>query len=120
MLMRRPTLRRLLASLTLASMALFLGAPLLSATRAPSGDCPPAAAGRGPVLAAGMDGDACEHTDAGPCVTALGCVTIAPAIRPAPTLLVTSATLTVLGAAPTPQAGDLYRTGPPTPPPNRI
>ena len=76
--------------------------------------------GGAPALVAGLEGGGCEHTDAGPCVSALGCVTAAPAIRPAAVLLLTPARLIVLGAAPTPQVGDLYRTGPPTPPPNHI
>jgi hypothetical protein len=120
MLTRRSTIRRLLASLMLASIALFFMTPLLAATVALPGDCPPAPAGRGPVLVAGMDGAACEHTDAGLCVTALGCVSIAPAVRPAPAVLVNSPRLTVVGVAPIAPAGDLYRTGPPTPPPNHI
>jgi hypothetical protein len=104
----------------LASIALFLVAPSLAATVGASGNCPLAPTGRGPVLTAGMDDAACEHVDAGPCVTALGCVTTAPAIRAAAALLVPPTGLLMLGAAPTPQVGDLYPTGPPTPPPNHI
>jgi hypothetical protein len=66
-----------------------------------------------------MDGGACEHTDAGPCLATLGCVTVAPAIQPAAALLVTPTRLIALGGAPTSHIGDLYRSGPPTPPPNR-
>jgi len=75
--------------------------------------------GGAPALVAGMADGACEHTDVGPCLAALGCVTAPPAIRPAAALLVTPTRLIVLGGAPTSHIGDLYRTGPPTPPPNR-
>jgi hypothetical protein len=86
-------------------------------------DCPPGAprgGDSGSVLVAAMDGGACEHTGVGPCLTALGCVTAAPAIRPAAALLVTPARLLVLAVAPPPPVGDLSRARPPTPPPNLI
>lgn len=111
-------MRRVLASVMLAALVVSLAAPLLAGGTAVSERCPLAPGGGAPQLDAAMGDGACEHTAPGPCVAALGCVTVAPAIRPTPTVLVTSTRLIVLGAAPTPQAGDLYRTGPPTPPPN--
>jgi hypothetical protein len=112
--------RRVLPSVTLAALVLSLVSPLVAGGAAATRDCPLIPREGAPALVAGMDGGACEHTDTGPCLTALGCVTIAPAIRPAPAFLVTSTRLTVLGAAPTPRVRDLCHTGPPTPPPNSI
>jgi len=111
-------LRRLLATLTLAVLALSLVAPPFTGGRAAAGDCPIAPGGGAPALVAGMDGGACEHTDAGPCLAALGCVAAAPALRPTATLLVSPTRLILLDAGPAPRIGDLHRTGPPTPPPN--
>ncbi len=113
-------LRRLLASVTLAVVALSLVSPQVVGGRAATRECPLAPAAGGPALVAGMDGGACEHTDVGPCLTAFGCATVAPAIRPVAALFVTPARLIVLGASPATHFGDLYRTGPPTPPPNQI
>jgi hypothetical protein len=113
----KDALRRLLASLTLAVLALSLVAPSLAGGRGATWDCPLAPAG-GPALVAGMDGGGCEHTDVGPCLTGLGCIAVAPAIRPAAASFVTPARLLALGAPPAPHLGDLYRTGPPTPPPD--
>ena len=117
----RHALRRLLASVTLAVLALSFAAPLAGgAVRPASHSCPMAPTGGAPVLVAGMDGGACEHADVGPCLPGFGCVTVPPAIRPVAALFVTPARLIVLGAPPAPHFGDLYRTGPPTPPPNQI
>ena len=118
---RGPIARRLLASVMLVGLSLWFALPPLAGEAIR--DCPPGAprgGDSGSVLVAAMDGGACEHTRVGPCLTALGCVTAAPAIRPAAALLLTPTRVIVLGAAPTPQVGDLYRTGPPTPPPNQI
>jgi hypothetical protein len=114
-------MRRVLASVTLAALVLSLVSPLLAGGATDDG-CPlaPKTGSPASVLTAGMDGGGCEHMDAGVCLTGLGCVTVAPAIQPAAAFLVTSTRLIVLGAAPTPQVGGLYRTGPPTPPPNQI
>jgi hypothetical protein len=111
---------RVLASVTLAALVLSLVSPLLAGGAAATRDCPLGPSEGAPALVAGTDGAACEHSDAGVCLTALGCVTVASAIQPEAAFLVTSPRLIVLGAAPTPQVGDLYRTGPPTPPPNHI
>ena len=67
-----------------------------------------------------MPDGACDHRDVGPCLGALGCVTAASAIARVPTSLLGSAELTSVGIGSTPRLGDLYRTGPPTPPPNQI
>ncbi len=114
------TVRRLLAGVMLAGLALSYGVPLLA--RGASTECPatPATGHRAPVLMAGMDGGACQHTDAAPCVSTLGCIASAPALRSLGLALVVPATLIVLGTPPAPHLGDLYRTGPPTPPPNQI
>lgn len=111
--------RRVFASVTLAALVLSLASPLVAGGAA-ARDCPLVPREGAPALVAGMDGGACEHTDAGVCLTALGCVTVAPAIQPAAAFLVTPTRLIALGAAPTPQVGGLDRTGPPTPPPNHI
>ncbi len=116
----RLALRRWLASITLAGLALSLVAPPLAGGTAATQGCPVAPRGGAPVLVAGMDGGACEHTDVGTCLTAFGCATVAPAIRPVAAFFVTPARLIVLGAPPAPHLGDLYRIGPPTPPPNQI
>jgi len=112
--------RRVLASVALAALALALVAPLFVGGADAIRDCPLVPRGGAPVLVAGMDGGACEHADAGACLTALGCVTVAPAIRPAAPVLVAATRLIVLGVARVPHVGDLYHTGPPTPPPNQI
>lgn len=113
-------IRRLLASVMLAGLALSYATPLVAGGSA-SLACPLAPTKSGaPVLLAGMDDGACEHTDAAPCVSTLGCVTAAPAIRTLEVVLVVPTNLIVLGAPPAPRHGDLYRTGPPTPPPNQI
>jgi hypothetical protein len=111
-------MRRVLASVTLTALVLSLVSPLLAGGAAAIGDCPLVPKGGAPALVAGMDGGACAHADAGVCLTALGCVTVAPAIRPAAAFLATSARVIVLGAAPTPRSYDLFRGRPPTPPPN--
>lgn len=104
----------------LAGLALSFALPPLVGGAAASRDCPLAPSGGAPALVAGMDAGACEHTDVGPCLTTLGCVTAAPAVRPVAALFVASARLIVLGTPPAPHLEDLYRTGPPTPPPNHI
>ncbi|MGH7522621.1 MAG: hypothetical protein ACREMI_15205 [Gemmatimonadales bacterium] len=109
-------IRRLLASVLLAGLALSYATPLLAAA------CPlaPTTKSGAPVLLQGLDDGACEHTDAAPCVSTLGCVTAAPAMRSLKMVLVVPANLIVLVAPPAPRHGDLYRTGPPTPPPNQL
>jgi hypothetical protein len=113
-------LRRVLASLTLAALVLSWEAPSI-ATRSPAPPGCPFTSSEGdgaPALVAGNG--ACDHTDAGPCLDRLGCVTVAPAIALVPTPLVVPSGLITLGTRTAPRLGDLYRTGPPTPPPNQI
>ncbi|HUC40085.1 MAG TPA: hypothetical protein VMR92_04570 [Gemmatimonadales bacterium] len=119
-LRRALTKRRLLAGVLLAGLVLSYGIPLRA--RGAATECPaaPATGHRAPVLMPGMDGGACEHTDAAPCVSTLGCSASAPAVRSLGLALVVPAKLIVFGAPPAPHFGDLYRTGPPTPPPNQI
>lgn len=113
-------MRRVLASVMLAGLALSLVAPALAGGTVATG-CPLVPRdGGAPHLVAGMDDGVCEHTDIGPCVAALGCPTVLPAIRPSALQLVTPTRLIALGTASAPHGGDLYRTGPPTPPPNQI
>lgn len=120
MIIPQGPMRRLLASVMLAGLTLTYATPL--AAGAGSFGCPlaPARGNSSPVLLADMDDGACEHIDAAPCVATLGCVTAAPAIRSSRVALVVPTTLILLGALPAPHLGDLYRTGPPTPPPNQI
>lgn len=119
-IVRRATLRRVLASVTLAGLALSLAAPSLLAGGTSARDCPlaPATGSHGPVLVNALPEGDCEHTDTGPCVATLGCVTVAPAIALVPTLLVVPKDLIELAPRPAPHFGDLFRAGPPTPPPN--
>ncbi len=116
---RQSTMRRVLASVTLAALTLSFAASSAeagwAAARCP---LPPANQSHGPVLVAAMPAGVCEHTAAGPCVATLGCVTVAPAIALVPTFLVVPNSVMVLAARPAPHFGDLFRTGPPTPPPN--
>jgi len=104
----------------LAGLALSFATPLLAGAAGAGRHCPLTPSGGAPALVAGMDGGACQHTDAGPCLSGLGCVSIVPAVRPAPVIWVTANRLIVIGAEPSPHIGDFYRTGPPTPPPNLI
>ena len=112
-------MRRLLASLMLAGLALSSAAPL--AGRAP-GDCPAAPATNHtiPALSVGMSDANCEHTDAAPCVSSLGCVVSPPAVAALDAGFLVPSSLTVIGMVPSSPLGDLYRTGPPTPPPDLI
>lgn len=115
-------LRRVFASAMLATLALSLIAPSLSAGLAGTGDCPSAPAGdsqRAALVSAVPDG-ACDHSDAGPCLAALGCVTSAPAMSLVPPSLFGRVELNSIGIGLTPRLGDLWRAGPPTPPPNQI
>ncbi len=114
------TVKRGLASVVLAVVVVSFVTPPLAGGTAATRDCPLAPGGGGPVLVAGMAGGACEHTDVGLCLAALGCVTAGPAIRPASVMWVTPNRLIVLAVAPTPAVGDLSRARPPTPPPNLI
>jgi hypothetical protein len=111
---RGGVIKRMLASVMLAAVALSLVAPT-TARR----DCPLTSGARVAVVNAMPDG-ACEHTGAGPCLAALGCVTSAPALTVASTGLMVSSGSIALEPRQIPRLADLYRAGPPTPPPNHI
>jgi hypothetical protein len=106
----------------LATLVLSLVAPSLSAGLTGARDCPPARTSDShqAALVSAMADGVCEHSDAGPCLGVLGCVTLAPAIAIVPTSLLVPAKLISGGIRSTPRVGDLYRAGPPTPPPNQI
>lgn len=122
-IVRRATLRRVLASFMLAGLVLSLAAPSLLSGARIARDCPlaPGSGARGPALVHAMPDDgACDRSDAGACLGTLGCVIVSPAIAIVPTLLVVPNRLIVLNPRPAPHFGDLFRTGPPTPPPDLI
>ena len=112
--------QRILASIMLASFALSLTVPSLATGLAVSRDCPlaPTSGHQGSVVVNPMTDGTCEHTGAGPCLGALGCVTAPPVIAIVPTFLVVPNNLIVLVTRSAAPFGDLFRTGPPTPPPN--
>ena len=121
-LRKQGMLRRVLAGAVLATLTLSLVAPSLRAGLAGARDCPsaPASDAHRAALVSAMAGGACEHGDVGPCLGALGCVTAAPAVAVSPVSLFAPAVLITLGTPPAPPLGDLFRIGPPTPPPNQI
>lgn len=121
-LRQQPMLRRLFASAMLATLALSLVVASLSASLAGTRDCPlaPASDSRRAALVSAMPDGACDHSDVGPCLGALGCVTAAPALTLASRSLLVPAELIWVGIRSTPRLGDLCRAGPPTPPPNQI
>lgn len=105
----------------LAAVALSLFAPSIGAAAAPVGDCPLGPTGeRHAIVAHEMPDSACEHTGPGPCLGTLGCLAVPPAIALAPANVVVPTTLILLAVRPVAHFGDLFRTGPPTPPPNQI
>jgi hypothetical protein len=111
----KQALRRLLASAMLVAVMASLAAP------PHAGGCPePAGSYRGPVLAAAMDHDSCQHPGSGPCLTAVGCVSAPPALRPAPAALISALSIVFTRPAEAPHPADLSHTGPPTPPPNSV
>jgi hypothetical protein len=117
---RGGVMKRMLASVLRAAVALALVSPTLGAGLTAHRDCPSEpVAGRLAFVNAMPDG-ACEHTGAGPCLTALGCVTPAPALTVAVTGLMVPSGSVALEPRQTPRFADLYSAGPPTPPPNHI
>ena len=112
-------MRRLLASLMLAGLAFSYAAPLAGRAAA---DCPvgPATNHNVPTLSVGMADGSCEHADAALCFSTLGCLVPPPAAAPCVTTFVVPSSLIITGVLPSTPFGDLYRTGPPTPPPDLI
>jgi len=117
---RGGVMKRMLASVMRAAVALALVAPTLGAGLTAHRDCPTAPGAGRPAFVNAMPDAACEHTSAGPCLTALGCVTLAPALTVSSTGLMISSGSIALDPRQTPRFADLYRAGPPTPPPNHI
>ena len=117
----RAAIARVFASAVLAAFTLSVVAPSMEAASV-SRECPfaPGSGAIAPAVVSATPDGACGHTVAGPCLAALGCLTTAPAITLVPTLLVISNSLIVLPPCPAPYFGDLFRTSPPTPPPNLI
>jgi hypothetical protein len=107
---------RILAGVTLAGMSLLLLQPLpLRHSRSHECDRPGAVTTHAVVLTHGSVG--CDHAD-GVCLATTGCVTAPAAVSP---------TRMPLSAPEVPRshnglgitlAADLFRSGPPTPPPN--
>ena len=112
-------MRRLFASVMLAGLAVSYAAPL--AGRA-AGDCPvaPATNHDVPTLSVGMRDGSCEHADAAVCFSTMGCIVPPPAAATGVTTFVVPSSLIVTGVLPSTPFGDLYRSGPPTPPPDLI
>lgn len=116
---RQGPIRRVFASLMLAGLALSYATPLLAGASAAG--CPLSPTEQGvPALQAAMDGGSCEHTDAAPCVSTLGCIASAPAIQGSGVAFVIPVSVIVPGGVSASLLGDLFGTGPPTPPPNLI
>lgn len=110
-------MRRLVASVILLALMQSLAAP----PHAPAGACPEKDGTSGPpTLVAAMDHGACAHPGAGPCLAAIGCLGAPQALRPAGTVVESRLTAVLIRPVAVPQYADLFRTGPPTPPPNAI
>jgi len=110
-------IRRLLASVMLVTVVASFAAP------PHVGSCPEPGtpfAGRTLVAAMDMDHGACAHPGAGPCLTASGCVSAPSALRSASAAVASRLTAVLVRPVAVPHYADLFRTGPPTPPPNSI
>lgn len=116
---QRKAMRRGTASFVLTVFMFVAFAPLLYGTLRRTADCPLGASGNVPTMVAAMDDGACGHLDAGLCVI-MACSSGAPAIQPAAVSLISSGRFILLQAPANVHVGDLFRTGPPTPPPNQI
>ena len=111
--------RRGVASLMLVAFLLPIALLPTTGRVSPTSDCPFGAGGSAPSVSAAMNHNDCGHTAQSSCVT-LACSIVAPAIRPVAARLMPSAALILFQVGPAQQFVDLYRTGPPTPPPNQI
>ncbi|HET9386894.1 MAG TPA: hypothetical protein VFO67_17305 [Gemmatimonadales bacterium] len=109
--------KQLSASLALAAFLISIAVPARGGVVQPG--CPGDAGTAAPAAVAASD-STCDHGGAGPCMDALGCVAMAPALTARRALLVTPDHLLVFSARLGARSGDLFRTGPPTPPPNQI
>ena len=107
---------RILAGVTLAGMSLLLLQPLpLRHSGSHGCDRPGAATTHAVVLTQGSVG--CDHTD-GVCLATTGCVTAPAAVSPTRMVLSAPDAPTSRNGLGVRLAADLFRSGPPTPPPN--
>lgn len=109
--------KRIFAGLMLA--AFLLPSALLPIAGRVAPDCPIGAGANAPSVVAAMSDSMCGHAAESACLT-LACGVVTAAIRPVATALVPAAGLILIQVGAARQFVDLYRTGPPTPPPNRI
>ena len=109
---------RTLAGIVFAGLSVSLLLLPLSAGWSGSQDCVPSAGTAAQSALVAGTPDHCPHTDAGVCVTALGCGGVTPALRPAAPGIGLAAALRPSATSPVARLADLYRVGPPTPPPN--
>lgn len=107
-------IKRLFASLVLAAFALSFAVPPYAGTREPC----PGADGTTTTTVAAPGHSTCYHGGANPCMNAVGCVAVAPALAAPVLLFVGPDHLLVFSARLDSRSGDLFRTGPPTPPPD--
>jgi len=96
-----------------------IGATLSSEISAAREHCPPTQSANASSLVADLGHIACAHPGLGPCLSALGCVTpLAPLGSAGPSFSAVSVTVGVAALATAHR--DLFRTRPPTPPPDLI
>ena len=114
---RRSMAVRVLAGVTLAGMSLLLLQPLPQRHAGPHGcDRPAPATTQAAFLAAGMAG--CDHTG-GVCLATTGCPTVPSVVSPTRMALPAPEPPRTSTGGDVALAADLYKAGPPTPPPNR-
>ena len=111
--------RRTVASLMLVAFLLPSALLLTTSRVSPTSDCPFGVGGNTPSVVAAMSDNMCGDATASSCLV-LACGVVAPAIRPVATTLISSPELILFQPSAARQFLDLYRTGPPTPPPNQI
>lgn len=108
--------RRTLASVALAGMWLIANQPLHVVGERPHGCDGPDAAASQEVIAAHVQ-TGCQHAGV-ICLTATGCIPVAPALVPASMTLPGFLTPARSRDMPLTPITDLFQSGPPTPPPN--